>query len=59
MDDPYQVQHNFKVSIRLQDNTKAIKQINSDVFGGVSPRKTMTRCYTISPHDLEFDNLLS
>jgi hypothetical protein len=31
--------HNFKVSIRLQDNTKAMKQINSDVFVGVSPRK--------------------
>jgi hypothetical protein len=59
MDDPYQVQHNFKVSIRLQDNTKAIKQINSDVFVGVSPRITMTRFYTISQHDLEFYNFLS
>jgi hypothetical protein len=59
MDEPYQVHHNFKVSIRLQDSTKAIKQINSDVFVGVSPRKTMTRFYTISPHDLEFDNFLS
>jgi hypothetical protein len=59
MDDPYQVQHNFKVSIRLQDNTKAINQINSDVFVGVSPRKTITRFYTISPHDLEFYNFLS
>jgi hypothetical protein len=39
MDEPYLVQHNFKVSIRLQDNTKAMKQINSDVFVGVSPRK--------------------
>jgi hypothetical protein len=29
MEDPYQVQHNFKVSIRLQDNIKAIQQINS------------------------------
>jgi hypothetical protein len=59
MDDPYQVQHNFKVSIRLQDNTKAIKQINSDVFVGVSPRKTMTKFYTIRQHDLEFYNFLS
>ena len=59
MDDPYQVQHNFKVSIRLQDNTKAIKQINSDVFVGVSPRKTTTKCYTISQHNLEFYNFLS
>jgi hypothetical protein len=39
LDEPYLVQHNFKVSIRLQDNTKAMKQINSDVFVGVSPRK--------------------
>jgi hypothetical protein len=39
MDDPYQV--------RLQYNTKAIKQINSDVFVGVSPRKTMTRFYLL------------
>jgi hypothetical protein len=43
MDGPYQVKHNFKVSIRLQDNTKAIKQINSGVFAGVSPSKTTTR----------------
>jgi hypothetical protein len=35
MEDPYQVQHNFKVSIRLQYYTNAIKQINSDVFVGV------------------------
>ncbi len=59
MDDPYQVQHNFKVSIRLQDNTKAIKQITRDVFVGVSPRKTMTRFNTISQHDLKFYNFLS
>ena len=59
MDDLYQVQHNLKVSIRLQDNTKAIKQINSDVFVGVSPRKTTTKFYTISQHDLEFYNFLS
>ena len=56
MDGPYQVKHNFKVSIRLQDNTKAIKQINSGVFAGVSPSKTTTRFYTISQHDLECYN---
>jgi len=47
MDDPYQVQHIFKVSIRLQDNTKAIQQINSDVFVGVSPWKRSAIFYLL------------
>jgi hypothetical protein len=36
---------NFKVPVHIQDNTKEIKQINSNVFVGVSSRKRITRFY--------------
>lgn len=40
MNDTYKEQSNFKIPVHIQDNTEEIKLVDSDVFVGVSQRKS-------------------